>query len=187
MEYRPKPRITKPCNGAAKSGVFAVVDRSSPPADGQRSANECLAKHETLMFINPMWDHESQRLGKKRCTPIGFMLHTISDLIGFIALLFMLAISFYLMYTGFRGIASWSSLWLYIIPFAIAIVGNLLHGYSWHLARKRQFEYDYDRCVATWIDEHGKRQSYKYETAKASDNKLDDDNDNGTATASRLR
>lgn len=114
------------------------------------------------MFINPMWDNESQRIGKKRCTPTGYALHGISDLIGFIALILLPGVSVYLMYAGIRGQASWGMLWLFVVPFAIAIVGNMLHTYSWHLADKRQFKYDYGKCVSTWIDESGAQHSYKY-------------------------
>ena len=52
--------------------------------------------------------------------------------------------------------------WLVLVPFAIAIVGNLLHSYSWHLATRRQFHYDYENRVATWVDDSGVPQSYKY-------------------------
>ena len=114
------------------------------------------------MFINPMWDNESQRIGKQRCTPTGYMLHGISDLIGFIAIIFMLGILTYLLYAGIRGQFAWSLLWLLAIPFAIAIVGNILHHYSWHLADKRQFKYDYENRISTWVDENGDQQSYEY-------------------------
>jgi hypothetical protein len=40
-----------------------------------------------MLFINPMWDNEAERIGKQKCTPLGYALHAISDLIGFIALL----------------------------------------------------------------------------------------------------
>lgn len=114
------------------------------------------------MFINPMWDNESQRIGKQRCTPAGYTLHGISDLIGLIAIIFLLGVPIYLVYAGVAGHFAWSMLWLLIVPFAIAIVGNLLHSYSWHLADKRQFKYDYDKRISTWIDEDGNQQSYKY-------------------------
>ena len=122
------------------------------------------------MFINPMWDHESQRIGKQRCTPTGYMLHGISDVIGFIAIISLLGIPIYLVYAGIRGQFSWSMLWLPAVPFVIAIVGNILHSYSWHLADKRQFKYDYEKCISTWVDESGARQSYKYDaTADTAD------------------
>ncbi|MFN9159561.1 MAG: hypothetical protein ACK6D5_17495 [Planctomyces sp.] len=115
-----------------------------------------------LMFINPMWDHESQRIGKQRCTPTGYMLHGISDLIGFIAIICLFGIPIYLVYAGIRGHVTWGMLWLRAAPFVIAIVGNIMHSYSWHLAEKQQFKYDYEKCVSTWVDELGNQQTYKY-------------------------
>jgi hypothetical protein len=53
-------------------------------------------------------------------------------------------------------------LWFLAIPFAIAIVGNVIHSYSWHLADKRHFKYDYEKCISTWGDDSGNHQSYKY-------------------------
>ena len=38
-----------------------------------------------------MWDNESERIGKQRCTPLGYALHVVSDLIGFLGLLLLLA------------------------------------------------------------------------------------------------
>jgi len=114
------------------------------------------------MFINPMWFHESQRIGKQRCTPTGYTLHLISDLIGFIATVCLPGIPIHLVYSAIRGHFTWSMLWLLLIPFVIAIVGNVLHSYSWHLADKRQFHFDYESSISTWVNESGIQQSYKY-------------------------
>ena len=40
-----------------------------------------------MLFIYPMWDNESQRIGKQKCTPKGYNLHVIAELLGFIGLL----------------------------------------------------------------------------------------------------
>ena len=114
------------------------------------------------MFINPMWDHESQRIGKQRCTPSGYTLHGISDLLGFVAIICLFCVPVYLVYAGIRGHFTWGMLLLLAIPFAIAIIGNIMHSYSWHLADKRHFKYDYEKCISTWVDESGNQQSYKY-------------------------
>ena len=113
------------------------------------------------MFINPIWDHESQRIGKQRCTPVGYFLHGLSDLVGLIAALSLLAAPAYIAVAAFRGRFVWSSLWLLLVPFAIALAGNILHSYSWHLAEKKSFRYDSEKCVSTWI-EAGEMKSYKF-------------------------
>jgi hypothetical protein len=32
-----------------------------------------------MLFIHPMWDSETERLGKKACTPTGYALHGLAD------------------------------------------------------------------------------------------------------------
>ena len=112
------------------------------------------------MFINPMWDNESERIGKQRCTPIGYAIHVLSDFIGLVALLCLLGMPFYLVYLGIFRAFSWSSLWLLAVPFAIALSGHFLHSYSWHLATRKGFKYDYETRTARWQDEHGELQTY---------------------------
>jgi hypothetical protein len=117
------------------------------------------------VFISPMWSSESQRIGKQRCTPTGYMLHGISDLIGFMATVSLLCVVIYVVYSGVTGEFRLSMLWLFCVSFAIAIGGNMLHSYSWYLADKRRFEYDYEKDISTWVDESGVQQSYKYRSS----------------------
>jgi hypothetical protein len=114
-----------------------------------------------MLFINPMWDNEAERIGKKRCTPLGYALHGISDLIGLVALLLLLSIAAYLGYRCIIGTLRASSLWLFAIPFALAAIGSLLYRISWVLARHRGFRYDYASREASWL-EHGQRHTYKF-------------------------
>jgi hypothetical protein len=114
-----------------------------------------------MLFINPMWDNESERIGKQKCTPLGYRLHVISDLIGFIGLLLLLVIAIYLGYRGFAGSFRMPLLWLLAIPFAIGIIGSALFSYSWIMARKRDFRYDPETREASWL-ENGQRCVYKW-------------------------
>lgn len=114
------------------------------------------------MFINPMWSCESQRIGMQRCTPKGYMLHGISDLIGLIAIFLLLGVPIYLAYSAICGQFAAKMLWLFLIPFIVAIAGNLFHSYSWHLADKQQFKYEYEKSLATWVDVSGIEQSYQF-------------------------
>lgn len=114
-----------------------------------------------MLFINPMWDNEAERIGKQRCTPLGYALHTVSDLLGFIGMLLLFGTGAYLAYRGIVGTFSASLLWFFTIPFGLAIIGSLLYSYSWRLARRRGFHYDHDQREASWI-ENGERRSYKY-------------------------
>ena len=114
------------------------------------------------MFINPMWQDEVQRIGTQRCTPVGYQLHGVSDLIGFIAILLLLAVPCYLGYAAVRGGFSWSLLWLLLLPIAVAIVGNVIHAYSWRLAELREFHYDYETRVSTWRTPSGAVETFTY-------------------------
>ncbi len=114
-----------------------------------------------MMLINPMWDNESERIGKRECTPLGYALHVISDLIGFLGLLSLLGAGVYL---GYRNIVDTSHvgvLWILAVPFALAFTGSALYRCSWMLAHKHGFRYDHDSGEASWI-EQGERRMYKW-------------------------
>jgi hypothetical protein len=120
-----------------------------------------------MLFIHPMWDHESQRIGKQKCTPAGYALHGIADLLGFVGLILFLGLGAYLAFKRVAGGFRASLLWLLAIPFGVGLVSDVLYHYSWVLARRRGFTYDYDTSVASW-DEDGKRITYKWEPNQAS-------------------
>jgi hypothetical protein len=116
------------------------------------------------MFINPMWDNEAERIGKQRCTPLGYALHVVSDLIGFFALLLLLGTCAYLGYLSIVGTFRASFLWLLPVPFGLAIVGSILYRLSWAMAHRRGFHYDHESREASWL-ENGQRRTYKYDDA----------------------
>ena len=57
-----------------------------------------------MLFLYPMWDSESQRIGKKKCAPLGYRLNGIAELLGFIGLILLTAVAVYLKFRtdGFR-------------------------------------------------------------------------------------
>jgi membrane protein implicated in regulation of membrane protease activity len=118
-----------------------------------------------MLFLYPMWDHESQRIGKKKCTPLGYALHTIAELLGLIGMLFMFGIIGFLVYRAITGNFRLSFLWLLIFPFALGLVAEAMYRISWVLATKKGFEYDYKKCQASW-NERDKRVTYKWEPNK---------------------
>lgn len=109
------------------------------------------------MFINPMWDSESQRVGKRECTPRGYQLHQVSDLVGFVALLLLPVTFFYLQYRDVAGSFDSSLRWLYAIPIAVAFAGTVLHRYSWLLATRKGFKYDPATSEASWLEDGQRR------------------------------
>lgn len=113
------------------------------------------------MFVPRMWLDEIERIGKQKCTPFGYALQGVSDLIGFVGLLLLLATPIYLAYRGIAGSFHWSLLWLLLVPVGVGILGTVIEGISWQLARKKQFKYDYESRESTWYGS-GEKRSYSY-------------------------
>jgi hypothetical protein len=114
-----------------------------------------------MLFIHPMWDNESQRIGKQKCTPTGYALHAMAELIGFVGLLMLLALPAFSAWKWFAGTFRASLFWLLAVPFCLGILSEVLFRYSWWLARRKGFRYDYEGREASWMD-GGERRTYKY-------------------------
>ena len=69
-----------------------------------------------MLFIHPMWDHESQRIGKQKCTPIGHAIHGVAELIGFVGLLLLFVAPVVLAWRWFAGTFHAPLLWLLAVP-----------------------------------------------------------------------
>ena len=110
-----------------------------------------------------MWDNESQRIGKLKCTPFGYALHSIADLLGFIGIILLLGTCIYLGYKGFMGTFTRQLLWLFVIPFGVGIFARILFEYSWVLALRKKFHYDYETRQANWVED-GKEITYKWKS-----------------------
>ena len=116
-----------------------------------------------MLFIHPMWDNESQRIGKQLCTPTGYTVHVISELIGFSGLLLLLATLAVFAWKGAAGTFHLPNLWLLTLPFILGAISEALFRFSWYLALRKQFHYDYERREASWI-EAGERRTYRSQT-----------------------
>jgi hypothetical protein len=114
-----------------------------------------------MIFINPMWYNESERIGKQMCAPLGYKLHGISDGLGFLGLLLFVGTLAYLAYAGFTGSFHIRLLWLLTIPLGIGIIGSMLYRYSWTLADRKQWSYDYENREASWMED-GQRRTFKW-------------------------
>jgi hypothetical protein len=112
-----------------------------------------------------VWDSESQRIGKQKCTPLGYRLHLVSDLVGFVALILLLVTFVYLRFRSVLGSFHESLWWLLAVPVAMAFGGTLLHRYSWLLAERKGFRYDDKTCEASWL-ENGQQTVVKWPAAQ---------------------
>ena len=118
------------------------------------------------MFLFPMWDNESQRIGKQKCTPVGYTLHGVAELLGFIGLLILIGVILYLGYRAVSDTFRRSDLWLLATPIGIGFVSQVLYQFSWYLALKRGFQYDYDKREASWT-ENGERVTFDYRSVQS--------------------
>ena len=115
-----------------------------------------------MLFIHPMWDNESERIGKQKCTPVGYAIHVFADLLGFIGLLLLLGLVCILPTRELPArFVRLYLLWLLTVPFGVGVVSELLFQFSWRLAGRKNFRYDYESREATWIDA-GEPRSYKW-------------------------
>ncbi|MBU4271106.1 MAG: hypothetical protein KKE86_06370 [Planctomycetes bacterium] len=105
-----------------------------------------------MLFINPMWDSENQRLGLKACKPVGYFLRGLADLIGFVGLILLVGMPIYVVYRSLAHSFSWHLCWFLLIPFGVGIIGQSLCWISWRLATKKQFHYDWETRTARWIE-----------------------------------
>lgn len=112
-----------------------------------------------MLFIHPMWDNESQRIGKQKCTPFGYAIHGVADLV--VGLLLLIGTLVYLAHRGIAGTFDASLLWLFAAPFGLGGISEVLYQYSWKLAMRKGFHYDYERREASWM-EAGQRRSYRW-------------------------
>ncbi len=113
------------------------------------------------MFIHPMWDHESERIGMQKCTPSGYRLRSAADLLGYVGLLLLLAGPTLLIASWIRGNFKMASLWLLVLPWLIGFASEVLYRRSVKLAASKNFRYDDISCGSSWI-ESGKTQTYKW-------------------------
>ena len=114
-----------------------------------------------MLFIHPMWDHESQRVGKRMCSPAGYAIHVVAEWVGFAGLMLLLVTPIALAWRAAAGTLGWGDLWLVAVPLVVGAVSEVLFRYSWRLALKRGYQYDAERCEASWLEAGGRR-TYKY-------------------------
>ena len=112
----------------------------------------------SMIFIHPMWDSENQRLGLKACTPPGYTLVGVGDLIGMLGLLTLLAVPVYVGYKFVAGQFSSGLLWLLLIPLGLGVSGRIIFEVGWALARGKGFRYDDARTA--WWEEGGEVRSF---------------------------
>lgn len=101
-----------------------------------------------------MWDSENERLGMKSCTPLGYAVRCLADLIGLIGIVGFLVL--FLCLLKHVGGLSWATL---LVPIGMGVLGKfLLYAVSWKLAERKQFHYNPELRIARWIESGEARQ-----------------------------
>jgi hypothetical protein len=115
-----------------------------------------------------MWDNESQRIGKQKCTPLGYRLHGVAEGLGFLGFLLLIIVCAYLGYRRYAGTFRTDLFWMLAIPFGMGLIGEILYHCSWRLAVKKGFQYNYETREASWM-ENGNKLTYKWKPNQASE------------------
>ena len=115
-----------------------------------------------MLFIHPMWHDESERIGKQKCTPTGYALHGIAELIGLAGLVSLFVVPGILFREWWVGTFGLRLFGLFALPVGLGIVSEVMFQFSWWLAHRKGFRYDYEQSEASWM-EAGERRSYKYD------------------------
>lgn len=101
-----------------------------------------------MLLINPMWDSENERIGCRRCSPMAYVLHAVSDYFSLAAVLYLTV-----RLIGVAPGSAWYALLLWLC-------GRLLSLLHYRLLAKRGFVYDYASDTARWHDRQGVPQQY---------------------------
>lgn len=99
-----------------------------------------------------MWVSENERLGLKRCTPIGYVFVELA-FVTYIStgITFFLGGAVILVKTFSSGFAG-RMLLVFLLPALLALVTWILNSTAWRLARRKGFAYDYESDKCTWTE-----------------------------------
>ena len=118
-----------------------------------------------MLFIYPMWDSESQRLGLKACTPRGYV-HSLpgrGDRSCWLVLLPVTGI--FLIGLACLGWFHTEYFGLFLAPFAAGVLSESTMCVSRVCAKRKRFDYDAETRTASWI-EQGVAQEFQWKQVK---------------------
>ena len=99
-----------------------------------------------------MWDNEAERVGLQRCTPLGYFIYGLGDLLGAISLLSFLFTPLWLAFLWWSDSISFNSFWPLLLSIFLIFLRLSLGAVTWTLASKRGFRYDPETRTAHWIE-----------------------------------
>ena len=99
-----------------------------------------------------MWSSENERLGFKRCTPLGYFLVSLAFLMFVTAAVALVAVCFLVVSRGLAARLSLDLLYFFLAPGCLGLAGWICHRVAWFLAQRKQFVYDYQSDKCHWND-----------------------------------
>jgi len=97
----------------------------------------------------------------QKCWLLGYNIHGVGELIGFIGLLTLAGTIGYMIYIAVFGSFASSTWLLLLIPIGMGVISEIMVQASWMMVSRRGFKYDYEKREASWI-ENGERVTYRY-------------------------
>lgn len=107
-----------------------------------------------------MWCCETERLGMKKCTLLGYTLRSTAPLILVATGITLIYAPLLMIMEAIRGRFEWGMSLLFLCPLFFAVTYMLMPVVSSMLLKRREFEFDYETCIASWIDKSGEQRTY---------------------------
>ena len=97
-----------------------------------------------------MWSSENERKGFQECTPAGYVIYGIAELILVAFYLSALGVAMYVLSSLVQGLLSARRFALLALPAGLLTAGWLLSKTAWYLAERKGFKYDHKENKCTW-------------------------------------
>ncbi|MDA7527943.1 hypothetical protein N8590_03050 [bacterium] len=107
-----------------------------------------------------MWYCEAERLGMKKCTLLGYILRSTAPLVLVATVITLLYAPLFMIMEAIRGRFEWEMSVLFLCPLFFAATYMLMPVVSSMLLKRREFEFDYETRIASWIDKSGEQRTY---------------------------
>lgn len=103
-----------------------------------------------MILFSPMWQHEIERLGWRRCSPAGYVLLNVSDGLSWLALILWIA-----------GLAWFDWPWGWP-AWLVWLLGRACYGVSMWLWLRRRFVYEAQTLSVSWQNQSGELCRYSW-------------------------
>lgn len=103
-----------------------------------------------MLFFHRMWDSEIERIGFRKCSPAGYQIRHLGELVGFIGLVWFVGALLYLLYTAVTLSFTLASLRLLLWPLALGVLSDILVLISRMAVNRKDFQYNEGERRSSW-------------------------------------